>query len=90
MISVKIGEEDTAVGSSVGMWQGACEGPILFPFIMQAALEATKRPVAKPTFLTRADGVTTGGGFNRKRGAASFELFVSLFAGGFAIFFEAI
>ena len=57
---------------------------------MQAALEATKRPVAKPTFLTRADGVTSGGGFNRKRGAASFGLFVSLFAGGFAIFIGTI
>ena len=38
VINVKTGEEDTAVGSSVGVRQGACEGPVLFHFITQAAL----------------------------------------------------
>ena len=42
VIKVKIGEEDTAVDSSIGVRQGACEGPILFLFIMQAALETTE------------------------------------------------
>ena len=39
VIKVKIGEEDTDVDSSIGVRQGACEGPILFLFIMQAAME---------------------------------------------------
>ena len=39
VIKVKIGEKDTDVDSSIGVRQGACEGPILFLFIMQAALE---------------------------------------------------
>ena len=38
VIYVKIGGEDTAVDNSIGMRQGACEGPILHPFIMQAGL----------------------------------------------------
>ena len=48
VINVKIGEENTAVGSSAGGRQGACEGPILFLFIMQAALETVEWPVTKP------------------------------------------
>ena len=39
VINVKIGEEDMAVDNSIGVRQGACEGLILFLFIMQAALE---------------------------------------------------
>ena len=42
-------------------------------------------PVAKPTFRTRADGVTSGEKFNHKRGVA---LFASLFVDDCAIFFE--
>ena len=44
VINVKIGEEDTAVDNSIGVRQGACEGPILFLFIMQAALETMEWP----------------------------------------------
>jgi hypothetical protein len=32
VMNVKIGEDDTAVGSSIGVRQGACEGPIPFLF----------------------------------------------------------
>ena len=44
--------------------------------------------MTKLTFRTRADGVTSGGRLNRKRGVVSFGLFASLFAGGCAIFYE--
>ena len=42
VINAKIGEEGTAVGSSIGVRQGACEGPILFLLLMQAALETVE------------------------------------------------
>ena len=64
-------DEDKEVGSSIGVRQGACEGPILFLFITQAALERVKWPVTKPTFRIRADGVTSGERSNCKRGVAS-------------------
>jgi len=91
VIKVQFGEEDTEVGSSIGVRQGSCEGPILFLFIfviMQAALETMEWPVSKPSFQTRAGGVTTGERPMRKRGVASFELFASLFADDCALFFE--
>ena len=40
--------DDTAVGSSIGVRLGACDGPILFPFIMQAALETAEYPRPSP------------------------------------------
>ena len=58
VIDVKIGDEGTAVESTIGVRQGACGGPILFLFIIQAALETVEWPVTKPTLRTRADGVT--------------------------------
>ena len=88
VINVKIGEEDTAVDSSIGVRQGACEGPVLFLFIMQAALGTMEWPVAMPTSRTRADGVTSGERSNRKRGVTSFELFALLFADDCATSFE--
>ena len=39
VVNVKMGGEGKAVGSSIGVRQGACEGPIHFLFIVQAALE---------------------------------------------------
>ena len=36
-----------------GVWQGSCEGPISFLFIVQAAMETLTWPVAKPAFRTR-------------------------------------
>ena len=61
VIDVKIGEEDTAMGSSIGVQRGAYGGLIPFLFIMQAP-EPVEWPVTKPTFRTRANGVTSGGG----------------------------
>jgi len=61
-IKVKVGEVESELESSIGVRQGSCEGPVLFLFIMQAAMETMKWPVPKPEFRTRANGVTMGGG----------------------------
>ncbi len=80
LINVKIGEDDSEVESSIGVRQGSCEGPILFLFIMQAAMETLTWPVAKPVFLTRSKGATMAERSFRKRDASSFDLCASLFA----------
>jgi hypothetical protein len=69
LIKVKIGSVEEKVKSSIGVRQGSCEGPVLFLFIMQAAMETMQWPVPKPQFRTRADGVTSG-----ERSARSKEL----------------
>jgi hypothetical protein len=88
LINVKIGEDDSEVDSSIGVRQGSCEGPILFLFIMQAAMETLTWPVAKPVFRTRSKGVTMGERSFRKRDAKTFDLWTSLFAADCAIFFN--
>ena len=88
VIKVKIGSVEEQVESSIGVRQGSCEGPVLFLFIMQAAMETMQWPVPKPQFRTRADGVTSGERSARKRGATSFELWASLYADDCAILFE--
>ena len=88
LINVKIGEEYSEVESSIGVRQGSCEGPILFLFIMQAAMETLTWPVAKPVFRTRSKGVTMGERSFRKRDASSFDLWTSLLADGCAIFYN--
>jgi hypothetical protein len=77
---VKVGEVESELESSIGVRQGSCEGPVLFLFIMQAAMETMKWPVPKPEFRTRANGVTMGEKSGRKRGATSFDFWLSLFA----------
>jgi hypothetical protein len=57
---VKIGSVNSEIKSSIGVQQGSCEGPVLFLFIMQAALETMKWPVPKPEFGTHENGVTMG------------------------------
>ena len=79
-IKVKVGEVESELESSIGVRQGSCEGPVLFLFIMQAAMETMKWPVPKPEFRTRANGVTMGEKSGRKRGATSFDFWLSLFA----------
>jgi hypothetical protein len=51
----------------------SCEGPVLFLFIMQAALEIMKWPVPKPEFFTRENGVAMGERTERKRGTIKHE-----------------
>ena len=61
-IKVKVREVESELESSIGVLrQGSCEGPVLFLFIMQAAMETMKWPVPKPEVRTRANGVTMGG-----------------------------
>ena len=61
---------------------------MLFLFIMQAAMEKMNWPVPKPEFRTRKDGVTMGEKSERKRGATTFEFWLSLFADDCALFFN--
>ena len=87
-IKVKVGDVESELESSIGVRQGSCEGPVLFLFIMQAAMETMEWPVPKPEFRTRADGVTMGERSGRKRGASTFEHWCSLFADDCALFFN--
>jgi len=61
-VKVKIGEVDSEIDSTIGVRQGSCEGPVLFLFIMQAAMETLEWPegVSKPELTTREYGKTTG------------------------------
>ena len=81
--------EDAEVDSMIGVRQGACEGPVLFLFIMQAAIETMKWPVPKPQFCTSEEKCKMHGErSDRKRGALPFDLFSSLFADDCAVLFE--
>jgi hypothetical protein len=86
----KTGDIDSEVNSGIGVRQGSIEGPSLFIFFFQAALETAEWPVAKPDFCTRLDreGETHGETWNRKRNIEHFELWRSLFADDCALFFE--
>ena len=50
VVKFKLGNEEVEVENRIGVRQGACEGPVLFIFIMAAAMETIEWPVAKPTF----------------------------------------
>jgi hypothetical protein len=45
-VKVKIDEVDSEIDSSIGVRQGSCEGPVLYLFIMQAAMETMEWPAA--------------------------------------------
>ena len=51
-IESKIGEVDSEIDSTIGVRQGSCEDPVLFLFIMQAAMETLEWPegVSKPDY----------------------------------------
>jgi hypothetical protein len=87
-IKLKLGEEDVEIASTIGVRQGSCEGPALFLFIMQAALETMEWPVAKPQFCTREIGPITGALSDRKRNVTNFDLWSSLFADDCGLLFE--
>jgi hypothetical protein len=88
LINVKIGEDDSEVESSIGVRQGSCEGPILFLFIMQAAMEILTWPITKPVFRTRYKGFIMSERSFRIRDASSFGLWTSLFSDNCAIIFN--
>ena len=48
-VKVKIGEVDSEIDSTIGVRQGLCEGPVLFLFIMQAAMETLEWPEGNRT-----------------------------------------
>ena len=52
VVSYKMGKEEIEVKNKIGVRQGACEGPVLFIFIMAAAMETMEWPVPKPWFCT--------------------------------------
>jgi exonuclease III len=90
-IKFKVGDVDSEVASDIGVRQGSCEGPVLFLFIIQAALEALDWPVAKPTFCTREgeSGKISGDAYrNSKKTMTTFELWASLFADDCGLLFE--
>ena len=89
-MKVEIGEVDSEIDSTIGVRQGSCEDPVLFLFIMQAAMETLEWPegVSKPELMTREYGKTTGERASRVRDACSFELWTSLFADDCALLFQ--
>jgi exonuclease III len=90
-IKFKVGDVDSEVDSDIGVRQGSCEGPVLFLFIIQAALEALDWTVPKPKFCTRVGekGKISGdSGGKHKRTITAFELWASLFADDCGLLFE--
>ena len=87
-VEFTIGDTESEVESLIGVRQGSCEGPALFLFIIQAALETMDWPVEKPEFCTREEGTTMGERSGRVRGVTLFNLWASLYADDCAIFFK--
>ena len=86
---VEIAGEDSTIDVTIGVRQGSCEGPILFLFYMNAALETLEWPasIGRPTFaFDRKAGPT---GVNSRRKACHlYEVWHSLFADDCGVFFE--
>ena len=83
--------KDADVASMIGVRQGSNSGPVLFLFIMQAAMETMTWPVPEPQFCTAKQGEPArlyGERYDRKRGARCFGLPPSLFADDCAVIFE--
>ena len=74
--------------STIGVRQGSCEGPALFLFIMQAAIETAEWPVEKPHFCTAEIGPITGAKTNRKKEIIDFDFWASLFADDCGLLFN--
>ena len=87
-VKFKVGDIDTSLPSTIGVRQGSCEGPALFLFIMQAALETMEWPVDQPLFCTLEEGVTMGQNIRKKKGVTTFSLWKSLFADDCAVLFN--
>ncbi len=67
-IKVKVRNVESELESSIGVRQGSCEGPVLFLFTMQAAMETMKWKEPNPEYCTRTNGVTMGERSERKKG----------------------
>ena len=87
-INSEFGDTKIQVPSTIGVRQGSCEGPSLFLFMIQAAVETMKWPVPKPEFRTSKDSEVMGANSKRKRGIEKFHLWISLFADDCGLVFE--
>ena len=88
-LTVEIAGEDSNIDITIGVRQGSCEGPILFLFYMNAALETLEWPasIGRPTFaFDRTAGPT--GVSSRRTVCHLYEVWHSLFADDCGVFFE--
>ena len=76
------------IGVSIGVRQGSCEGPVLFLFMMLAAMETLmwSTDMSKPVFVCNSKSGLTGTKPVKK--AIHFDLWHSLFADDCALLFE--
>lgn len=67
-INFNIDSTSESIQNTIGVRQGSVEGPSIFLFIMQAAIETMTWPVPKPEFCTRfdEDAKTHGERWNRR------------------------
>ena len=88
-LKMEIAGTDTMIDVTIGVRQGSCEGPVLFLFIMNAAMETMEWPahIKMPTFLYDDKTGPTGGNPTKRR-ARAFQVWHSLFADDAACFFE--
>lgn len=90
-IKFEVGNIESEVGSNIGVRQGSNEGPVLFIFIIQAAMETMEWPVPKPQFCTLAGPKGSTHGMRsegNKKSEEKFDLHASLFADDCALLFE--
>ena len=69
---IKSDDKAVEVGSSIGILQDLCEGPVSLRFIMRAAIGTAVWPLQKPGFCKRAQGESNIGCSKRRRGLATF------------------
>lgn len=80
------GGEKSNVDVTIGVRQGSCEGPVLFLFMILAALETLPLTTTKPVFTCRKSPETINGQKWQKR-AIHFDFSHSLFADDCAFIF---
>jgi hypothetical protein len=87
-IKVEIGSVDSEIESSIEVRQGSCEGPVLFLFIMQAALETMNGQYQNQNFALVRTELPWVKCTERKRGTIKHEHGCSLYADNAGPFFN--